>query len=211
MVQSLHQNCPNITHLNIYLPQVNHIILSNTIISYGNQLDHLSIQCDHIHVLSAIANYATQIKSLILRTTFKHSPNEDQEGSHALMAQLILKCKSLYRFEIISCDMEHHVPSIIWESCLLHENLYTRAYEALLNKATPQKVNSLSTYRPFTRQSIWFNIVDEEVLEQRSRYMNAVGLRNKSDKVSNFTNLVLRDQVLRDIRTNIKKAALKNY
>ncbi|KAG2214283.1 hypothetical protein INT47_000839 [Mucor saturninus] len=183
MVQSLYENCPHITHLTITLPQVSSSILCNTISKYGAQLQHLSIRCDNASTLKAIATYATDIRSLIIRVT---SEDEDLDNS---MITLIKNCSALQRFEIVSCQLENHVPSIVWKSVGGE-----MAQQMLRKRETSSHTPS---YRAFGQGNIWFYIVSEEALQQRHNYINSL---TESKKARDLQTLVLTDDILTKTR-----------
>lgn len=166
MVQSLYEHCPDITHLTITLPQVSSPILCNTISKYGAQLHHLSIRCDNASTLIAIATYAIGIKSLIIRVT------SEDEGLDNAMITLIKNCSALQRFEIISCQLERHVPGIVWKS------VGGKMAQLMLHKK--ETLSHTPSYRAPSQGNIWFYIVSEEALQQRHNYINSLPESRKS-------------------------------
>ncbi|KAI9265878.1 hypothetical protein EDC94DRAFT_501858, partial [Helicostylum pulchrum] len=67
LVDTLYQQCPDLTHMIITLPQVSSSVLCRTITKYGTQLQHLSIKCDSTSTLQAVAAHATELQSLRIR------------------------------------------------------------------------------------------------------------------------------------------------
>lgn len=208
MVRSLYRHYPKITHLTITLPQVGHKALCDTITQYGKQLAYLSIRCDHTDILLAIAAHARNIQNLVVRTSYGSPPSGHDEQSSLAMVNVIEHCQHLEHFEIISCNMEDHVPDIIWVCCLMRSNdfkLCFRAQTVLSQKREKRRQNPQTPiHRPSTRGSVWFFTVTEEILEQRYRYMNAAGLRQKNDILSNYTNLILDKSLLGEVKNQIK-------
>lgn len=208
MVQSLYVHCPKITHLTITLPQVGHKAICDTITQYGDQLKYLSIRCDHTDILLSIAAHARNIQNLVVRTSYGSSNNNGhEEHSNFAMVKVIEYCQRLKTFEIISCDMENYVPDIIWECCLLNSTNFELCFKArsILSQKRGKQQQDPQTFRSrlSTRGSMWFFTVTEEVLEQRYRYMNAVGLRQKNDILSNYTNLILDKTLLGAVKDQI--------
>lgn len=207
MVRSLYRHYPKITHLTITLPQVGHKALCDTITQYGEQLTYLSIRCDHTDILLSIATHARNIQSLTVRTSYG-SQNDYDELSSLAMINVIEHCRHLEHFEIISCNMEDHVPDIIWECCLMSSSdfeLCLRAQTVLSQKRKKERQNpQVPPNRPSIRGSMWFFTVTEEILEQRYRYMNAAGLRQRNDVLRNYTNLTLDKYLLNAVKNQIK-------
>ncbi|KAK4514990.1 WD repeat-containing protein slp1 [Mucor velutinosus] len=203
MVNLVTHHCPNITHLTIALPQVDEPILCDTIAHYGAQLQQLSIKCVGYRTLLAISAQALNLQKLALRVT---SEPQEEEDISPYMTQIITACKRLESFEIASTQLDQHVPNKIWEAIIAGRNVdltnasqkrQSRAQFALMVRQKNQmakndsKSGMASRQRlPLRRNSVWFDTVSEEVLEQRYHYNNSISGRYQHRR-NNFEQLQL--------------------
>ncbi|GAN01759.1 hypothetical protein MAM1_0011d01194 [Mucor ambiguus] len=215
VVNSLAQHCPNITHLTIALPQIEEPIICDTIAHYGLQLQQLSIKCVGHRTLLAISARALNLQKLALRVTSESQEEEDDISPY--MIRIVTACRYLESFEIASTQLDQDVPNEIWEAIIACGELdatnasqkrQLRAQYALMVRQKNQvakndpKSGMASRQRlALGRNSVWFDTVSEEVLEQRYHYNNSIRGRYQHQR-NNFEQLQL-------IRSELVRVALR--